>query len=417
MRFTGLVAFGSLFLISLGGCRARNEFQAPPPPTVTVAQPRELPVVEWVEFTGSTKATASVEVRSRVKGYLEQIAFEDGAVVNANDLLFVIDKAPFLAALEAAEANLAKARAATQLADTNLRRTTQLVAERAVSKQQLDVDTAELDTAKANERAALANVTQARLDLGYTEIRAPMKGRIGRHLVDKGNLVLPDQSLLAILESIDPIHAYFSVSERDLLRFMEMLRNKALPDPEKEPPRLFMALGDEGDFSHVGVLDFRQPGIDPGTGTTLRRGIFENESLELLPGMFVRIRAALGDPRPRVLVEERAIGADQRGDFVLVVNDRDLVEYRPVKLGTKSDGMRIVLEGLQANEWIIVNGLQRARPGSPVTREVSTQVAEASPQAPGKAPEPANAALEKTAGQKPPQPEVAAKPRAPASPE
>jgi RND family efflux transporter MFP subunit len=356
-------------LALVAGCGDRNAFKPPPPPAVTIAQPQTRDIVDWIEFTGSTKATATVELRSRVKGYLQEVRFEDGSHVKHGDLLFVIEKTPFEAELEAAEAALAKAQAATQLAKANLTRTKQLVAERAVSDQQLDVDTAELATAEANERAAGASLIQAKLNLSYTEIRAPMDGRIGRHLVDVGNLVLPDSTLLAVIESIDPIHAYFSVSERDLLRIMDMLRKNLLPDPEKHPPELFLSLADEDNFPHKGVLDFREVGVDPSTGTTLRRALFDNKNSLLLPGMFVRIRGALGKAQPQLVIEERAIGSDQRGNFVLVVNDKNLVEYRPVKLGSSEQGQRVILEGLKANEWIVVNGLQRARPGAPVTPE------------------------------------------------
>lgn len=365
---TGLAAACGL-LVCVAGCGGRNVFQPPPPPTVTIAQPQTRDIVDWIEFTGSTKATATVELRSRVKGYLQKVGFVDGGRVKRGDLLFVIEKAPFEADLEAAEAALAKAKAATQLAQANLVRTRQLVAERAVSDQQLDVHTAELATAQASERAAGASVTQAKLNLSYTEIHAPMDGQIGRHLVDVGNLVLPDSTLLAVIESIDPIDAYFAVSERDLLRIMDMMRKGLLPDPRTHPPDLFLSLADEDNFPHKGVLDFREIGVDPSTGTTLRRGSFKNKDLLLLPGMFVRIRGALGKARPQLVVEERAIGSDQRGNFVLVVNDKNVVEYRPVKLGVNDGGQRVVLDGLAANDWIVVNGLQRARPGATVNPE------------------------------------------------
>lgn len=376
------VLIGTAFVgwLSTLGCGARNEFQPPPPPAVTVDQPVEREVTDWVEFTGTTRATESVELRSRVKGYLQRLNggdhFKDGAQVKAGDLLFVIEKAPFEAALEAAKANLAKAQAATQLAQANLARTTELVDKNASSRQQLDVDTAELATARANERAAHASVTQAELDLSYTEIRAPISGRIGRHLVDPGNLVLPDQTLLAVIESIDPIHAYFYVSERDLLRYMDMVRKDELPNPELVPPKLYLALANEVDFPHEGKLDFRGFGVDPETGTAERRGTFENDDLTLVPGMFVRIRASLGKAR-RILVEERALGADQRGDFVLVVGKDNIVEYRPVKLGVQVEGLRVIEAGLAAGETIVVVGLQRARPDAPVSPQQRTEDSQA----------------------------------------
>ena len=204
--------------LAVGGCGQRNQFQPPPPPTVTVDRPVERPVEEWAVFTGSTRAEKTVELRARVRGYLERIAFEDGTSVKEGDLLFVIEKAPFEAEVAAAKANVERSQAALELAQANLRRTTQLSASNAISMQQLDVDRAELATAEANLNASTAALTQAELKLGYTEIHAPISGRIGRHLIDVGNLVLPDQTLLAVIESTDPIHTYFNISERDLTR-------------------------------------------------------------------------------------------------------------------------------------------------------------------------------------------------------
>jgi RND family efflux transporter MFP subunit len=351
--------------LTAAGCGQRNQFQPPPPPTVTVNRPVERPVEEWVVFTGSTRAEKTVELRARVRGYLERIAFQDGASVKEGDLLFVIEKAPFEAEVAAAKASVERASAALELAQANLRRTTQLSASNAISKQQLDVDQAELATAEANLSAAKATLRQADLNLGYTEIRAPIDGRIGRHLIDVGNLVLPDQTLLAVIESTDPIQAYFNVSERDLMRIDQL----APAGPSAPSPKLEMALGDAGDFEYEGELDFSQLGIDPGTGTSLRRAVFANPEGTLVPGMFVRVRVRLGKPEPKLLVEQRALGSDQRGDFVLVVNEKNVVEYRPVELGTSADGMRVITKGLAADEWIVVNGLQRARPGAEVKPE------------------------------------------------
>jgi RND family efflux transporter MFP subunit len=372
--------------LAAGGCGERNQFQPPPPPTVTVDQPVERPVEEWAVFTGSTRAEKTVELRARVRGYLERIAFEDGASVKEGDLLFVIEKAPFEAEVAAAKANVERSQAALELAQANLRRTTQLSTSNAISKQQLDVDRAELATAEANLNASKAALTQAELNLGYTDIHAPMDGRIGRHLLDVGNLVLPDQTLLAVIESTDPIHAYFNISERDLSRIEQL----APAGPNATSPKLEMALGDLADFQHEGELDFSQLGVDPGTGTSLRRATFANPDGNLVPGMFVRVRVRLGKPEPRLLVEQRALGSDQRGDFVLVVNEKNVVEYRPVELGASSDGMRVIEKGLAPNEWVVVNGLQRARPGVEVTPEkaeaaahVAATISDVSAAAPG----------------------------------
>ena len=302
----------------VAGCARNVATPAPQLPQVSVASVVEREVADSDEFTGRIEAVESVDIRARVTGYLQQIHFTEGSEVRRGDLLFTIDPRPYQAELE-------KAQAALQLARAEFGRTSELVRKRVLTQSDLDVRSAELATAKANVAAAEAALTRARLDLGYTEIRAPINGRIGRHLVDIGNLVQAEQSSLGVIESIDPIYAYFNVSESDLLRFMRMLREHKLPDPEKHPPVLYLGLANEPDFPHQGHLDFRELGVDPGTGTVLRRGTFPNPQHWLIPGLFCRIRARLGEPVRRLLVEEEALGADQRGDFVLVVNEKNIV--------------------------------------------------------------------------------------------
>lgn len=356
-------------VVFVAGCGRENTFVPPPPPKVSIAQPLVSEVADAIEFIGNTRATATVELRARVNGYLERIAFEDGANVNEGDLLFVIDEAPFQVALDIAQAEVQRAEADLQLQMTEYRRTETLVAQKALTQADLDQSAAKLATAKANVAAAEAAVRRAELDLGYCQIRAPISGRIGRHLVDRGSLVQAEQTHLATIESLDPIHAYFSLSETDLLRFMEMLRQHEIPDPDENPPVLYLGLDNSAGYPYQGTLDFRELGVDPGTGTALRRGLFANPNNELLPGLFVRIRAPIGEPKQRLLVEKRAIGTDQRGDFLLVVNDKNVVEYRLVKLGISTDGMRVINSGVEPGEWIVVNGLQRARPGATVDPE------------------------------------------------
>lgn len=376
----GLGIVAVLAVVLLAGCEEQNRFVPPPPPDVTVATPVEREIRDSVEFTGTTRATARVDLRARVNGYLQRIAFEDGQMVQKGDLLFVIDQAPFKAELEAAQARLQQAQASLQLAEANLARTEELFRRNVTTEQELDVQRAERATAAAEVAVAEAAVTQAELQLGYTEIQAPISGRIGRHLVDLGNLVQAEQTLLATIESIDPIHAYFYVSERELLHFMDMLRQNKLPDPDVNPPTLYLGLADEEGFPHKGYLDYREFGVDPSTGTILRRGIFPNPNNTLIPGLFARIYAPIGEPVPRLLVEARAVSSDQRGDFVLVVNEDNTVEYRPVELGISVDGMRVVESGIEPDDRIVVNGLQRARPGSkvdPQLAETSAESAEA----------------------------------------
>jgi RND family efflux transporter MFP subunit len=355
-----------LIIVASVGCEPRNAFVAPPPPEVTVAQPVTAQVAETLDFTGTTEARQVVQLRARVTGYLNRLAFEDGAQVKEGDLLFVIEQAPFEADVDLAKANLQKAVAQEQLAQANLNRALELQKSRAIAKQDVESNTAELATSAANVKAAEAALRKATLDLNYTEIRAPISGRIGRHLVDIGNLVNKEQTELAVIENIDPIFVYFDVSESVFLRYAALVRERKVPDPTVTPLVLKAALQNEKGFPHQGYLDFTDLGIDPSSGTIRRRGVFPNSDGLLLSGLFMRIRTEIGDPTPRLLVEERAIGTDQRGSFVLVVDEKNKVEYRPVKLGLQTDSLRVIEEGIEASDWIIVNGMQRALPGSQV---------------------------------------------------
>jgi RND family efflux transporter MFP subunit len=359
---------------SLAGCQQPNQLVTPPPPKVTVAQPIERKVNDTVEFVATMQATQTVELRSQVKGYLEKIHFEDGSNVKAGDLLFVIEQEPYQLALASAKAEQLKAIAAQGLAQTQYRRMEPLRTNGVVTQEELDVQAAQVATTKADVAAAETAVHTAELNLSYTQIRAPISGRIGRHLVDIGNLIQAQETPLAVIQALDPIYAVFDVSENELLRFMEMLRKKELPDPEKIPPTLHLGLPNEQGFPHEGKLEYRELKIDPSTGTARRRGIFPNPGWQLIPGMFAKISAPVGEPVPRLLVEERALGTDQRGEYLLVVNDKNAVEYRSVKLGINIGPLRVIQDGITAKDWVIINGLQRARPGATVDPERSKMV-------------------------------------------
>ncbi len=261
-----LVTCCLLILTHSLGCEPRNAFVAPPPPEVMVAHPLTASVAETVDFTGATEARQSVQIRARVTGYLQRVAFEDGVNVQEGDLLFVIEPAPFEADVDAAQAALQKAVGLEQLAKANLERALELQKDRAIAKQEVDADTAEVTTATANVKSAEAALRKAKLDLNYTEILAPISGRIGRHLVDVGNLVNKEQTELAVIENIDPIYAYFNVSESVLLRFMALVREKKLPDPSISPPVLNLGLQNEKGFPHQGYLDYTDLGVDPTVG-------------------------------------------------------------------------------------------------------------------------------------------------------
>lgn len=359
----------SLVTVAMAGCGQRNQYVAPPPPQVTVAQPVVRDVVDYLEFTGTTRATDVVDIRARVNGYLKKIAFSDGAMVNEGDLLFLIEPEPFEVALTSAKAKLQKAEALYSLAVAELKRTEPLVTQGALSQQELDLKKADLATAKAGVGEAKSAIRHAELNLAYTRVLAPIKGRISRHMVDVGNLVQAEETVLTRLESYQPIHAYFTVSESEMVRLMDLAKQKKLSKEDLKAKQIQLGLTGEAGFPHPGQLDFSESGIEPGTGTQMRRGIFANEDQSLVPGMFVRVRLQVGDAAPRLLVSERALGGDQRGAYLLVVNEKDQnkVEQRQVKFGVAIDGMRVIESGIKAGDWVIVNGLQRARPGAPVT--------------------------------------------------
>lgn len=367
----------ALSVIAIVGCAKPNAYIQPPPPIVTVAQPVEREVVHQLEFTGSTRATEAVDVRARVNGYLQKIDFVDGADVKAGDVLFIIEPAPFEAALDAAKAALQKADATLALANADLARTQPLVERGASTEQELDVKKADVATAKADVASAKAALTQAELNLSYTQVKSPISGRVSRHMVDIGNLVQAEQTVLTRVEAFDPIHAYFAISESDVVELMAKSPGTNAASLKANPPTIYMGLTGENGYPHEGKLDFAEAGIDPQSGTQMRRGIFPNADKSLVPGMFVRIRLPVGSPAPGLMVPDRAIAMDQSGEYVLVVNDKDTVERRSVKLGLRVTNMRVISEGIQASDWIVINGLQRARPGTPVKPERTTEIIEA----------------------------------------
>jgi len=367
----------ALAAVAIVGCAKPNEYVQPPPPAVTVAQPVEREVVHQLEFTGNTRATEAVDVRARVNGYLQKIDFADGADVKAGDVLFVIEPAPFEAALDSAKAALQKAEAMLSLAKADLARTEPLVQRGASTEQELDVKKADVATAKADVASAKAALVQAELNLSYTQVKSPISGRVSRHMVDIGNLVQAEQTMLTRVEAFDPIHAYFAISESDVLALMASTPGTSAASLKENPPTIYIGLTGENGYPHEGKLDFAEAGIDPQSGTQMRRGIFANGDKSLVPGMFVRVRLPVGTPAPGLMVPDRAIAMDQSGEYVLVVNDKDMVERRSVKLGLRVANMRVVNEGIQASDWIVINGLQRARPGTPVKPERTTELPEA----------------------------------------
>lgn len=376
MRLLPQISFPVVALALAAGCGGSNTFAPPPPASVTIAQPEVEDVVDYLEFTGTTVASGQADVRARVSGVLQSMHFEPGTQVEKGQLLFVIEPEAYEAQLQAAQAELASGKANLARAEIELERAERLRAKNAGT----DIDVVkwrgERDLAQAAIKSAEAKISRAELDLSYTEVRAPITGRVGRHQVDLGNLVgEAEATVLTEVTQYDPMYVYFNLNERDLLRVLamheqEVKEGKDNLGPEAELP-VELALADETGFPHVGTTDFADSGVDPETGTLQIRGSFANSAptTSLLPGMFARVRLPIGSRPDRPLVDERAVGSDQSGEYVLVVGSEDKVEKRNVETGARIDGLRVVEGGLKGDEWIVVKGLQRARPGATVAPE------------------------------------------------
>ncbi len=377
-RHAALVPLLAAMLWTDAGCRkATGSPAAPPqPPEVTVAQVVQRTVIDQEEFTGRMEAVESVEVRSRVRGYLNAVHFTEGQEVKAGALLFEIDPRTFDAELANAEGQKAQWLAKRDKAQADVTRYEGLVPTGAASAQDLDKARAELGEAMAAIRSAEATIERARLDVEFARITAPVDGQVGQALITKGNLVQAGtgaDALLTTIVSVDPMYVYFGVNERTYLRFRERsraARAAGAAAPAVDEPKIPVALGlsHEKGFPHEGMIDFADNRVDPGTGTIRVRAALDNGARLFKPGLFARLRIPISDPYEALLISQLAIGTDQGQKYVLVVNDQNVVERRFVTLGPlQDDGLQAVREGVSAGEWIVVNGLQRARPGQPVT--------------------------------------------------
>jgi RND family efflux transporter MFP subunit len=342
--------------------------QAPPAaPEVSVAIVTERDITEWDEYSGRLEAVDTVEIRPQVSGVLQTVAFTEGKEVARGDLLFQIDPRPFQAELERAQAGLEQSRTSAELAATDVARAERLLGSRAVSQEEYEQRVAASRSAVAAVRAAEAAMDIAQLNLAYTRITSPIAGRIGRAEVTPGNLVAGGQggaaTRLAVVVSLQPMYAYFEAAEQDYLKYMDLARSGARPLSRDARNPVHMAVGNETGFSHEGYMDFVDNRVEPGTGTLLGRAVFPNPDRHLTPGMFVRVRL-LGRPTYKgLLINDRAISTDQDRRYVLVVGEGDMLEYRAITTGPIVDGLRVVREGLKVNDRIVINGLQRVRPG------------------------------------------------------
>ena len=364
----GFVPLAAVVLAT--GCGHGAAQQQMPPPHVTVAPVEQKDVVEWSEFTGRVQPVESVDVRPRVSGYIQEVHFHSGQLVNKGDVLFVIDPRWNQAVFDQRQAEFDEAKREED-------RSPGLLADKAISAE-------EADNRKARFEEAKAALDYARLDVEYTQVRAPISGRVSRELLTVGNYVngvAGGASLLTTIVSVDPVYVYADVDEDSYLKYNALVHAKQLGNDDGGNIPVEMELADESGFPHEGHVESFDNHLDPNMGSIILRAVFTNDDGSLVPGLFARIRIPLSDRHPALLVNERAVGTDLSQKFVLVLTPTNTVAYQPVQLGPLVDGERIVRSGLQPGDEIVVDGLERVRPGMPVSAEKAlTQVTSADTQ-------------------------------------
>jgi multidrug efflux system membrane fusion protein len=372
---------GTSFVLALAACNDSAQKGPPPAPPVTVATPLKRSVVERDEYVGRFVAVNSVEIRARVSGYLEKIHFEDGQLVQAGALLFSVDPRPFQNTLDQSRGVLAQARAQLALATADLARADKLIKDKTISEQAYDQRLQAKKSAEASVASNEASVKQAELDLEFTQLKAPVTGRIGDRRVSPGNYVtggaIPSTTLLATIVSINPIRFEFSFNESDYLKFARLQERGTQAFSRNSDTPVELKLLDEKDFTHKGSIDFVDNVIDQSTGAIRGRAEFRNPEGIFTPGMFARIRVPSSPPFEALLVPDSAIGSEQSRKFVYVVDQEGTVSQKYVTLGQLDRGLRVIREGIAENDRVIVNGLLRARPGAKVTPMTEEQAAAA----------------------------------------
>ncbi|MGY8680617.1 efflux RND transporter periplasmic adaptor subunit [Bradyrhizobium sp. UFLA05-153] len=355
----------------LAGCdKPASQAAAPPAPSVTVAQPVKRTVTDWDEYTGRFDAVEEVQVRPRVGGYVNSVEFQDGAIVHQGDLLYVIDPRPFEAVAEQADGQLADARAKVELAKRELDRGLNLVQTSAVSEQVVDQRRQALQAAHAAETQAEGSLKAAKLNIEFTHVVAPITGRVSRHLVSPGNLVqgsdAGSSTLLTSIVTLDPIYVYFDMDETSFIKYSKLWFEGKRPSSRDTPNPVQVTLAGETKPSHDGTINFLDNRLDASTGTLRSRAVIKNTDLSILPGQFGRVRLIGSAPYEALLIPDVAVATDQSRKIVFVVKPDDTVEARPVTLGPLDEGLRVIREGLKADDRVIVDGIQRARVGAKV---------------------------------------------------
>jgi RND family efflux transporter MFP subunit len=372
-----LCLLSCLAVSSLVGCQqSQADSAAQAPPTVVVVSPPvEEEVVDSVDYTGRTDSAETVEIRARVTGFLNAVLFKDGEEVQKGQPLYEIDDREFQADLAAAKAQLDTALAHQDKVTLDFQRAEALKAKGAITAAQYDQALADKKEADAQVESGKAKRDRAQLNVDFSKIAAPIAGKISRSELTVGNLVDANKSVLTSIVSVDPIYVYFDVDERTFLTLMQQVREGKLESGKDQVIPVYLGLTTDKGYPHKGTIDFIENRVNPATGTIRTRGTFPNPKPPvgrrvLEAGLFARIRVPVGKPKPTLLVTDRAIGSDQARKFVYVVNDKNEVVFRPVQLGPMHEGLRVISEGLTAGERVIIDGLQRVRPGVTVSPKV-----------------------------------------------
>jgi RND family efflux transporter MFP subunit len=366
---------GPAALLLLAACGEQNRYVAPPPPKVTVAHPVQQAVTHYLEVTGNTAPINSVDLVARVQGFLQEIHYKDGDAVKQGTLLFTIEPEPYQVKVDQMKAAEAAAAATLKQAEAEYKRQADLASRDFASKSTLDQATATRDSGQANLDQAKANTRAAEINLGYTQVKAPFDGIVTAHLVSVGELVGTSPTQLATIVQLDPIYVNFNVSEQDVLRVRAEMKRQGLTPADLKKVPVEVGLQSETGYPHKGLLDYAAPTVNAATGTLPVRAILPNADRALLPGYFVRVRVPVQQQANALLVPDVALGSDQGGRYVLVVNKDNVVEQRKVDVGQGVGPLRVIESGLAADDRVVVAGIIRAIPGEKVDPQMQTAAA------------------------------------------
>jgi len=368
----GALSFSIACTMEQGSERPKSAEQPAPPntPSVSVAKVIYQELTEWDEYTGRLQAPESVDLRPRVSGYVAEVSFHEGALVKAGDLLFKIDDRPYRAEVKRLQAQLRSRHSQRELAQSHYKRAQQLADDNAIADEVVDNRRANLEQAEAAIEAVSAALEIAQLNLDYTNVTSPIDGRVSSALATSGNYVNAGQNILTSIVSTDSVYAYFDADEQAYLNYAKLAREGSRPSSRDVKHPVYMALANDHDFPNEGYVDFIDNRIDPESGTIRGRAVFDNSEGKFIPGLFTRIRIIGSASYKGILIDDRAISTDLNNKFVLVLDAHNIVHYRPVELGEKLAGLRIIKSGLSPDDKIVVNGLQRVRSGNEVTPEL-----------------------------------------------